>query len=115
MQNNLTPHPGDYVRVYIPGRQKLVPCQIEAQTEQGYWHCRPLKKCSVDLYIVPSVQIIGKINPKEITPTMTPSIEARDFSPDQSPKRQANLDTSERGTLVPPHPTNGIKNTENDR
>ena len=63
---DFTLHPGDYVRVYIPGRQKLVPCKIEACTEQGLWQCRPLKKCSVGLYIVPSVQIIGKINPKEI-------------------------------------------------
>ena len=66
MQNNLTPHPGDYVRVYIPGRQKLVPCQVEARTEKGGWICRPLKKCSIDHYIVPAVQIISKIDPKEI-------------------------------------------------
>ena len=67
MQNKLTINPGDYVRVYIPGRQKLVPCRVETYTEQGIWQCRPLKKCSVDLYVVPSVQIIGKIDTKEIT------------------------------------------------
>lgn len=65
MQNNLTIHPGDYVHVFIPGRQKLVPCRVEACTEQGLWQCRPLKKCSIDLYVVPSVQIISKISPKE--------------------------------------------------
>lgn len=64
---DLTIHPGDYVRLFIPNRQRLVPCQVESRTEKGFWQCRPLKKCSVDLYIVPSVQIIGKINPKEIT------------------------------------------------
>ena len=68
MNTTITPpHPGDYVRVFIPGRQKLVPCRVEGYTEQGLWQCRPLKKCSVDIYIVPSVQIIDKINPKEIT------------------------------------------------
>jgi hypothetical protein len=39
---------------------------VEARTEENLWQCRPLKKCSVHLYIVPSVQIIDKINPKEI-------------------------------------------------
>lgn len=67
MTDPLTIHPGDYVRMFIPGRQRLVPCQVEARTEQCCWQCRPLKKCSVDLYVVPSVQIISKINPKEIT------------------------------------------------
>ena len=67
MNNTLSIQPGDYVRLFIPGRQRLVPCQVEARTEKLFWVCRPLKKCSVDLYVVPSVQIIGKINPKEIT------------------------------------------------
>lgn len=67
MNTTLTIQPGDYARVFIPGRQRLVPCQVEARTVCGCWKCRPLKKCSVKLYIVPSVQIISKINPKEIT------------------------------------------------
>jgi hypothetical protein len=66
MNTDLTIHPGDYVRLFIPGRQRLIPCQIEARTEQELWQCRPLKKCSVDLYVVPSVQIIDKIDPKQI-------------------------------------------------
>lgn len=65
--------PGDYVRVYIPGRQKLVPCQLEERTENQLWQCRPLKKCSIHRYIVPTVQIIGKINPKEINLPCSPS------------------------------------------
>lgn len=69
MNTNLVIRPGDYVRLFIPNRQRLVPCRVEARTEQGFWQCRPLKKCSVDLYVVPSVQIISKINPKEITHT----------------------------------------------
>ena len=64
---DLTLHPGDYVRVFIPGRQRLVPCKIEALTEKLFWVCRPLKKCSVHRYVVPSVQIISKIDPEEIT------------------------------------------------
>jgi hypothetical protein len=66
MTDSLTIQPGNYVRLFIPGRQRLVPCQVEALTEKGGWICRPLKKCSVDRYIVPDVQIISKIDPKEI-------------------------------------------------
>jgi hypothetical protein len=63
---DLTIRPGDYVHIFIPNRQRLVPCQVEASTESRGWVCRPLKKCSVHRYVVPSVQIIDKINPKEI-------------------------------------------------
>lgn len=63
---DLTLTPGDYVCVFIPTWQKLVSCQVEARTEKGLWQCRPLKKCSIDRYVVPDIQIISKIDPKEI-------------------------------------------------
>lgn len=60
---------GEYLRCFIPTRQRLVPCRVEEIQPGGLLLVRPLtKRQRHHLWQISSLQAISTINPKEIQP-----------------------------------------------
>lgn len=56
---------GNYVRIVVEGRQRPVPCKVVGKAGL-LLRCKPLAKCSVDVYEVPVDCVVSIVNPKEV-------------------------------------------------